>query len=169
MSKENEARALMFLYDAVTDKVAMECASREKLYPPAVFHAQQTNEKAAKACLALKSIFTKEHEYTPVFRREIILNSGSLKDDFLTSLKDMIRLESLNTEPRYSVTHRDIHYTQYTDKTIEGFCILSKRVLELCFRFVELKTGIDALPRERDDLGKYILDNYSSYIHRKEI
>lgn len=159
----------MFLYDAVTDEVAMECAAREKLYPPAVFHAQQTNEKAAKACLALRSIYTKEHEFTPVFRREIIPNSSTLSDEFQSLLKEMIKLESLNTEPRYSVTHHDIYYTQYSENTVKGFCNISKQVLELCLKFVELKTGIGALPRARDELGKYILDNYSTYIHKKEI
>lgn len=169
MSEENEARALMYLNDAVTDKMTMEGAFNAKIFPPAVFHAQQTAEKAAKACLALKGIYIKDHRYTTEFKREIIAFSGDLNEKYLAIFKDLIRLESFNTEPRYSVTHRDIFYTLFTEKTVQEFCDQAARMLELCFRFIELKTGIDALPRERGELLSYILKHYHAYIRKKEL
>jgi len=52
MSKANEAKALMCLLDATIDEAAMDCVFKEKIFPPAIFHAQQVTEKASKACLA---------------------------------------------------------------------------------------------------------------------
>jgi HEPN domain-containing protein len=164
MSKENEVKALLFLYDAVTDKMAMDCAYAEKIYSPAVYHAQQTTEKAVKACLAVRGVYLKEHHVTSVFKREVIPNSGSLENEFQALLKEIIRLESLDTEPRYSVTH----ITQYNDKTVKSFCEISKKVLDLGFKFVELKTGLDQIPRETSTLGELILRNYPS-IQKKEV
>jgi len=42
----------MCLLDATIDEAAMDCVFKEKIFPPAIFHAQQVTEKASKACLA---------------------------------------------------------------------------------------------------------------------
>ena len=56
-----EAKALMCLLDATIDRSAMKCALKEKIYPAAIFHAQQMSEKAAKACLVLKTDYLAGH------------------------------------------------------------------------------------------------------------
>lgn len=163
MSNEQEAMALMCLLDAVIDKAAMECALKEKLYPPAIFHAQQTSEKASKACLSLYTDYLVGHDYTYRFANEIIPVSGNLEAGFKLLDKNMARLESLCVQSRYSVGPRSIRNRLYPQKKVLEICESSRQFLSLCFEFMEkeLKTK---LPRETDQLNRFILSKYRVYI-----
>jgi HEPN domain-containing protein len=164
MSRDDEIKALFYLHDAVSDKEAMDAAINERVYRSTVYYAQSTTEKAAKACLSLKGIYLKDHKVAAELKKHLIQNSDSLSGQLQALIPGMITLESLNTEPRYSVSY----ITVYTEKSAVKFRDFAEQMLELSFQFVELKTGISALPRESDQLRQYIKENYS-YIRIKEI
>jgi HEPN domain-containing protein len=168
MPKDREARALMSLLDAVTDILAMECSLNIKIYPPAVFHAQQASEKAAKACIILKDDYRTGHDYMHEFREKIFPVSGKLREKFQGLYDSMSNLEELCTPSRYSVSPTRTRYRLYPEKDVIQLCESSKIFVELCFAYIDLKTGL-TLPRGREELTEFILSDYRDYIDIVEL
>jgi len=159
MPKEQEAKALMDLLDAITDKLAMECTIEQKIYPAAIFHAQQMTEKAAKACLALRNNPLTGHEYMHLFRQEIIPVSGELEKDFLKLFDIMVTLQGLCSPSRYSVSASRTRYRRYPEKDVLMFCRSADQFFKLCYDFIEIKTGL-TLPKDKEELTNFILKEY---------
>lgn len=95
MSDLHEARAVRCFADALFDRDTIGPALGNRLYPVAVFHAQQVCEKGAKGCLALVSIVVaRDHPASDLSTAHVIPASGELDNRFRTFLPVMSRLES---------------------------------------------------------------------------
>jgi HEPN domain-containing protein len=165
MSKINEARAVSYLLDATYDRSAVEFAIKEKLYPVAIFHAQQTCEKATKACLSLMNILiTGEHQYMDFVQNDISPNAGDLKPALDRILSDITKVEMYYIPSRYSVDrYGNIHHKAYDERELVMLSRSSIEYLEICFSFVEGRIGYK-LPRETGGLEKFFLANYSDHV-----
>lgn len=165
MSDIREARAIRYLLDAVNDTSIIRPALEEGLYSMAIFHSQQASEKSAKACLSLLDILiTDEHIYTDYLVKFVIPESKDLNKDFLKLLPDVNKLESYYIPSRYGVDRfGKIHYRKYDEKEVRDLCRSSVDFLELCFKFIEHKSGRMIL-RQREELEQFFVDNYHKFI-----
>ncbi|KCZ70379.1 hypothetical protein ANME2D_03294 [Candidatus Methanoperedens nitroreducens] len=165
MSNIREARAIRYLLDAVNDTSIIGPALEEKLYSMAIFHSQQASEKSAKVCLSfLNILITDEHIYTDYLVKFVIPKSKDLNKDFLKLLPDVNKLESYYIPSRYGVDRfGKIHYRKYDEKEVKDLCRSSMEFLELCFKFVEDKSG-RVIPRQREELEKFFINNYYTFI-----
>jgi len=165
MSDIREARAIRYLLDAVSDTAIIEPALLEGLYSMAIFHSQQACEKSAKACLSLLDILiTDEHIYTNYLVKFIIPESKDLNKDFMKLLPDVNKLESYYIPSRYGVDRfGKIHYRKYDEKEVRGLCKSTMDFLELCFKFVEDKSG-RTIPKKREELEQFFVYNYHKFI-----
>ncbi len=165
MSNIKEARAVRYLLDAVNDTSIIRPALEEGLYSMAIFHSQQASEKSAKACLSLLDILiTDEHIYTDYLIKFVIPESKDLNKDFIKLLHDINKLESYYIPSRYGVDRfGKIHYRKYDEKEVRDLCRSSVDFLELCFKFVEDKSG-RMIPRKREELEQFFVDNYHKFI-----
>ncbi len=165
MSDIKEARAVRYLLDAVNDASIIGPALEEELYPMAIFHAQQASEKSAKACLSLLEILiTDEHIYTDYLVKFLIPESKDLNKSFTKLLPAVNKLESYYIPSRYGVDRfGKIHYRKYDEKDVRDLCRSAKDFLELCFKFVEHKSG-RMIPRKREDLERFFIENYYKFI-----
>lgn len=165
MSDIREARAIRYLLDAVNDTSIIKPALEEGLYSMAIFHSQQASEKSAKACLSLLDILiTDEHIYTDYLVKFVILESKDLTKDFTKLLPDVNKLESYYIPSRYGVDRfGKIHYRKYDEKEVRDLCRSSMDFLELCFKFVEDKSG-RMVPRQREELEQFFVNNYHIFI-----
>ncbi len=165
MSDIKEARAVRYLLDAVNDASIIEPALEEGLYPMAIFHAQQASEKSAKACLSLLDILiTDEHIYTNYLVKFVIPESKDLNKDFMKLLPAVNKLESYYIPSRYGVDRfGKIHYRKYDEIEVRELCRSAMDFLELCFKFVEHKSG-RTIPRQREELEQFFVENYYKFI-----
>lgn len=165
MSDIREARAVRYLLDAVNDTSIIAPALEEGLYSMAIFHSQQASEKSAKACLSLLDILiTDEHIYTDYLVKFVIPESKDLNKDFMKLLPDVNKLESYYIPSRYGVDRfGKIHYRKYDEKEVKDLCRSAIDFLELCFKFVEGKSGM-MIPRHREELEQFFVDNYHKFI-----
>ncbi|VVB95501.1 HEPN domain protein [uncultured archaeon] len=165
MSDIREARAIRYLLDAANDTAIIGPALEEGLYSMAIFHAQQASEKSAKACLSLLNILiTDEHIYTDYLVKFVIPESKDLNKDFMKLLPDVNKLESYYIPSRYGVDRfGKIHYRKYDEKEVRDLCKSSVDFLELCFKFIEDKSG-RIIPRRREELEQFFVDNYYKFI-----
>jgi len=165
MSDIREARAVRYLLDAVNDASIIAPALEEGLYSMAIFHAQQASEKSAKACLSLLDILiTNEHIYTDYLVKFVIPESKDLNKDFMKLLLDVNKLESYYIPSRYGVDRfGKIHYRKYDEKEVRDLCRSAIDFLELCFKFVDDKSG-RMIPRHREELEQFFVDNYHKFI-----
>jgi len=163
MSDIREARAIRYLLDAVNDASIIEPALG--LYSMAIFHSQQASEKSAKACLSLLDILiTDEHIYTDYLVKFVIPESKDLNKDFTKLLPDVNKLESYYIPSRYGVDRfGKIHYRKYDEKEVRDLCRSSMDFLDLCFKFVEHKSG-RMVPRQREELEQFFVNNYHMFI-----
>jgi HEPN domain-containing protein len=169
MSDIHEARAVRYFADALFDRDTIGPALENRLYPVAVFHAQQVCEKGAKGCLALVSIVVaRDHHASDLFTAHVIPASGELDNRFREFLPVMSRLESYYIPSRYGVdTAGRVHYLKYDPEKVVELTKTALEFLELCLTFFEAQTG-KALPRSREDLEEYFLKTYSSCIRGLE-
>ncbi len=153
------------MLDAVNDASIIGPALEEGLYPMAIFHAQQASEKSAKACLSLLDILiTDEHIYTDYLVKFVIPESKDLNKDFMKLLPAVNKLESYYIPSRYGVDRfGKIHYRKYDEKEVRDLCKSSTDFLELCFKFVEDKSG-ETIPRQREELEQFFVENYYKFI-----
>lgn len=169
MSDLDEARAIRYFLDAFWDGEALTLALERKLYPVAIFHSQQVYEKSAKGCLALVGILSaRDHHASDLFNTSIIPISGDLQIPFQRSLGFMTRLESYYIPSRYGVdTAGRIHYVTYDPASVQELAHEADNFLELCLKFFEGKTS-KSLPRSREHLEPFFLENYAQCIRTLE-
>ena len=83
MSSIDEARAIRFLIDSLNDSIDADLMFSNGRYASALSHADQSCEKATKACLAIMGIIgKKDHIISRHVREEIMPATASLKDRF---------------------------------------------------------------------------------------
>ena len=101
----------------------------------------------------------------------ILLNSSSrnpkdLNNDFMKLLPDINKLESYYIPSRYGVDRfGKIHYRKYDEKEVRDLCRSAMDFLELCFKFIENKSGM-IIPRKREELEQFFIYNYHKFIRK---
>lgn len=165
MSDINEARAIRYLIDAIDDKLLIESALDKKIFSQALFHSQQLSEKASKACLsALKILPVDDHKYADALNYLIIPNSKKLKQRFYNIVSHVSKLESEYIPSRYGVNKSgNVSLKKYHEQEVINLCNPAFEYLELCFEFVEERTG-KKLPRQKLELEQLLIIDYRDHV-----
>jgi HEPN domain-containing protein len=165
MSSIDEARALRYLIDSLNDALDADIMLDHKRYSSALFHTEQSCEKATKACLAIVGVIgLKDHVIFDHVKDEILPVTEKLKDEFKSYRNFLIQAESYYIPSRYGVDIAGrISFDHYDESEIRSFMLTSRNYIDLCFRFVEEKTG-KRIPRILADLTRYFITSYSGFI-----
>jgi len=165
MSSIDEARALRFLIDSLNDAADADIMLDHKRYSSALFHTEQSCEKATKACLAIIGIIgLKDHVIFDHVKNEIMPATDNLKDEFKSCRNFLIETESYYIPSRYGVDIAGrISFDHYDESEVKQFVLSSRDYIDLCFKFVEEKTG-KKIPRTLTELMKYFISGYSGFI-----
>jgi HEPN domain-containing protein len=165
MSSINEARAITYFIDALNDVTDASIMLRNERLHAALFHVQQSSEKATKACLSMVGIIgLKDHLIAVHVRNEILPASPGLEHEFRQFLDFLRRVQSYYITARYAVdTSGEIRFSQYSVEYVGQLLTTTQAYIQLCFRFVEEKTH-KKLPRTIDDLTSYLKSHYSEFI-----
>jgi HEPN domain-containing protein len=165
MSSIDEARALRFLIDSLNDAADADIMLDHKRYSSALFHTEQSCEKATKACLAIIGVIgLKDHVIYDHVKDEILPATVSMKDEFKSYRDFLLEAESYYIPSRYGVDIAGrISFDHYDENEVKQFLGASKGYIDQCFKFVEEKTG-KIIPRTMADLMDYFKTNYSGFI-----
>jgi HEPN domain-containing protein len=165
MSSIDEARALRFLIDSLNDAADADIMLDHKRYSSALFHTEQSCEKATKACLAIIGVIgQKDHVIYDHVKDEILPLTLDLKDEFKSYRDFLLEVESYYIPSRYGVDIAGrISFDHYEENDVKQFIFASKGYIDLCFKFVEEKTG-KTIPGTLADLMDYFKTNYSGFI-----
>jgi HEPN domain-containing protein len=92
-----------FLVESGTDFHAAKILFRSGSFARSVYLAQQSVEKALKAALALRSIFSTDHNLSPIFSA-VYRDSFAEMDRLVVAVQS---LERLGAKARFPLYHRD--------------------------------------------------------------
>jgi len=167
---KKEARAIAYLAMAIDDLEAAESFITGKAkYNKALFNCQQCCEKAMKSCLALTgAILADEHKIVQHFKGSIILKTkDKLKQELNKILPQIESTEWYYIPTRYPVTKDgEVYLRDYTEKEALEVYSSSEKFLSLCFEFIEKASSLK-LPREKEELIKYLKENYKEAIKER--
>lgn len=164
--RKQEARAIAYLRDAFDDLGCGNDLLKTHHYSKALFHFQQTTEKAMKSCLAiLGKLVVQEHRCTHLFKTHVLPTlSEELKEGFKEIMSTLRELEWAYITTRYSVTTAgEIRLEEYNEKDTQDASAIAKKCLDLTRSFIEEKLNT-TLPRDLDELTTYLKENYSDIV-----
>ncbi len=160
------ARAIAYLRDALDDLGCGNDLLKTNRYSKALFHFQQSTEKAMKACLAISGkLVVKEHKCTHLFKKYVIpVLSKQLQKGFIGIMSNLRELEWAYIPTRYSVTITGgIQLGEYHKKDIQHTSDIAKRCLDLTYSFIEEKIN-KTLPGDLEGLTTYLKKNYPDVV-----
>jgi HEPN domain-containing protein len=165
MSSIDEARALRYLIDSMNDATDASVMFNNGRYPAALFHIQQSSEKATKACLSVIGIVgLKDHLIAIHVRNEILPETPNLEHDFRSYLEFLRQVQSYYITTRYGVdASGNIQFARYNEEYVRQLLTTTQAYVKLCFMFVEEKIH-KKVPGTVDDLTSYLKTNYSEFI-----
>lgn len=164
--RKYEARAIAYLRDALDDLGCGNDLLKTHHYSKALFHFQQSTEKAMKSCLAiLGKLVVKEHRCTNLFKAYVIPTlSEELKKIFKEIMPNLRELEWAYITTRYSVTTAgEVRLEEYNEKDTQDASSVARRCLDLTYSFIESKLGRE-IPRSEDKLIDYLKSTYVDII-----
>lgn len=164
--RKQEARAIAYLRDALDDLGCGDDLLKTRHYSKALFHFQQSTEKAMKSCLAiLGKLVIQEHRCTNLFKTHVIpVLSEELREDFKKIMSTLRELEWAYITTRYSVTTAgEIRLEEYNEKDTQNASGAAKKCLDLTRSFIEEKIS-RTIPRDLDELAAYLKENYPDIV-----
>lgn len=164
--RKYEARAIAYLRDALDDLGCGCDLLRTHHYSKALFHFQQSTEKAMKSCLAiLRKLVVQEHRCTNLFKVHVLpALSEDLRKEFKEIMSILRELEWSYITTRYSVTTAgEIRLKEYNEKDTQDALDTARKCLDLTYSFIESRLD-KKIPRSGDELIDYLKSNYSDMI-----
>ena len=164
--RKHEARAIAYFRDALDDLGCGDDLLKTHHHSKALFHFQQSIEKAMKSCLAIwGKLFVQEHRCSNLFKTYIFpVLSEELNEGFKEIMSTLRELECYYITTRYSVTTAgEIRLEEYNEKDVRDASSIARKCLDLTYSFIEEKIS-KTLPRDLDALTAYLKEDYSDIV-----
>jgi HEPN domain-containing protein len=129
-----------FITESRLDLLSAKLLFEKGIYSRAVYFAQQSSEKAIKACLALRNIVSGEHKVTVFFEEEFRNDFDS--EVFAEILRNARELEVQGIKTRYPLFSRPdmplwIPSQEYTEKDASEAIRKSSFILNSLEKFIK--------------------------------